>query len=166
MSEIPPDDFIDDDTVWPKMIMLSQCLCEELTARRLKPGDCLCGVVPGAQLIHDYNEGQAWVRLANTYPSAVFPQRDNRPNNCAVGLAATLEVGVMQCAPGITASKNLPTQQDLFEQTRLQMATMTAMRKAIQCCDFGDDVVLGQYDPSGPQGLLVGGTWTLDIWLG
>lgn len=165
MSETPPEEYTDDDTVWPIMVMLSQCLCEELTKRGLMPGDCFCGVVPGAVLVHDYAAGEAWVRLVNMYPSTTFPQRDNRPNNCATGLGATLEVGVMQCAPGVTAAKKIPSQADKFEQVRLQMATMNAMRQAIICCGL-EDMVLGQYDPAGPQGLQVGGTWTLDVWVG
>jgi hypothetical protein len=36
------------------------------------------------------------------------------------------------------------------------------MRDAIMCCDF-DNIVLGQYQPLGPQGGLVGGFWTVDV---
>lgn len=162
MSEMPPDEYVDDDTIWPLMVMLSQCLCEELTKRGLMPGDCFCGVVPGAVLVHDYAEGEAWVRLVNMYPTTTFPQIDTRATNCTANLAATLEVGVMQCAPGVSASKKIPTQQDKFEQTRLQMATMRAMHQAIVCCGI-EDKVLGQYNPSGPQGLQVGGTWNVDV---
>lgn len=129
------------------------------------PGDCFCGLVPGDQLIHDYQEGMAWVRLSSVYPTVNFPQVDTRATNCTSGLGATLEVGVMQCAPGVTASKALPTEFDLFEQTRLQMATMRAMHQAIVCCGI-EDKILGQYQPSGPQGLQVGGTWTVDVWMG
>jgi hypothetical protein len=163
MSEVPPEVYTEDETIWPLMVQLSQCLCETLTARGLMPGDCFCGVLPGDQVAHDYGSGQAWVRLTGIYPTTTFPQIDNTlRGSCSAALGATLEVGVMQCAPGLGALGSLPDEADQFEATRLQMATMRAMRQAIVCCGI-EEMVLGQYSPQGPQGLLVGGTWLVDV---
>ncbi len=163
MSEVPPEDYVEDDALWPLMVQLSQCLCETLTARGLMPGDCFCGVLPGDQVIHDYSSGQAWVRLANAYPSTSFPTIDTTPRgSCSAILAATLEVGVMQCTPGLTPTGNPPTQAQQFEATRLQMATMRAAHQAIVCCGI-EDLILGQWSPTGPQGNLVGGAWLVDV---
>ena len=163
MSEPVPEDYVEDDVIWPLMVQLQQCLCETLTTRGLMPGDCFCGVLPGDQVIWDYKEGMAWVRLATTYPTTTFPNIDNTlRGSCTAGLGATLEVGVLNCAPGISASGNLPTEFDQFEATRLQLATMRAMHQAITCCGF-DLAILGQYQPLGPQGGLVGGFWLVDV---
>lgn len=162
MTESPIEDYTEDETIWPLMVQLSQCLCETLTARGLMPGDCFCGVLPGDQVAHDYGSGQAWVRLANVYPTTEFPQIDNTLRSCAASLGATLEVGVMQCAPGLGPLGRLPDQIDQFEATRLQLATMRAMHQAIACCGI-EDMVLGQYSPQGPQGNLVGGIWLVDV---
>lgn len=163
MSEVPPEDYTEDDVIWPLLVRLQQCLCETLTARGLMPGDCFCGILPGDQVAYDYSSGMAWVRLVNEYPTTVFPQIDNTPRtSCAADLAATIEVGVMQCAPTLTGSGGLPTYADQFEATRLQMATKRAMHQAIVCCGF-ENAVLGQYSPQGPQGGLVGGIWLIDI---
>lgn len=163
MSEAPPEDYTEDETIWPLMVMLQQCLCETLTARGLMPGDCFCGVVPGENVIQDHGTGMAWVRLAGIYPTTSFPQIENTPRaSCSAALGATLEVGVMQCVPGLTASGTPPTAAQKFEATRLQMATMRAMHQAITCCGI-EEILLGQYTPQGPQGNLVGGSWLVDV---
>jgi hypothetical protein len=58
---------------------------------------------------------------------------------------------------------DFPTAEQQFEATRLQMADMQAMRRAIQCCLAKDKHVLGAYTPIGPDGNAVGGTWTVSI---
>jgi len=164
VSEIPPEDYVEDDTIWPIMVQVQQCLCETLQARGLMTEDgCFCGVLPGDQAVWDYGNGMAWVRLVDVYPSTTFPSANTTPRgSCSAYLAATLEVGLLQCAPGLSATGNLPTQADQFEATRLQLAGMRAMQQAIACCDL-DLVVLGTYSPQGPQGNMVGGTWTINV---
>lgn len=163
MSVIPPEGYVEDDTIWPLMVALQQCLCEVIAARGLLPGDCFCGILPGDSPSWDYSNGMAWVRLIDSYPSTTFPSPNTTPRaSCAAMLVATLEVGILQCAPGIDGSNNLPTQADQFESARLQIAGMRAMQQAIVCCET-DLVVLGNYTPVGPQGGLVGGTWQINI---
>lgn len=165
MSEIPPEGYIDDTLIWPIMVQMRDCLCETLTERGLMPGNCFCGIVPGQQATWDYQSGMAWVRLASTVPSAIFPAQSFALNNCGTTLAAELEVGVLQCTPGPDASGNPPDQDQQFEAARLQVASMAAVRDAILCCaDSSDlDLILGGYDPQGPNGNLVGGTWTVSV---
>lgn len=163
MSEVPPEGYVEDTTIWPIMVQLSQCLCEELTARGLMPGDCFCGMFPGDNAVWDYTNGLAYVRLVDSYPSTAFPAANTTPRgSCSAMLAATLEVGLLQCAPAMSGTGVLPTQEEQFEATRLQIAGMRAMQQAIACCDL-DLVVLGTYTPQGPQGGLVGGYWQLNV---
>jgi hypothetical protein len=41
---------------------------------------------------------------------------------------------------------------------------MMVMRRAVACCPGSTDWILGAYVPTGPQGGLVGGYWTLEMW--
>lgn len=152
----------DDTLLWPAMVALSECLCETLEEEGLLPGDCFCGVLPGANVAWDYREGMAWVRLQDAFPSSVFPTQDTSLSNCNRPMGATLEVGVLHCHPGLGANGNFPTMEMQYEATRQQMAAMAAMRKAVQCCGI-DTLILGLYTPLGPQGLYVGGSWTVYI---
>lgn len=165
MSEVPPEDYVEDDIIWPIMVQMQQCLCETLADRGLLPGDCFCGLVPGQQVTWDYSQGMAWVRLDSNVPSSVFPNQSFDLNNCGTTLAAEIEIGVLHCAPGPASDGSPPTQAQQFESTRLQMATMAAMRAAILCCADGTDLdmILGGYTPQGPNGNLVGGVWTVSV---
>lgn len=163
MSEIPPEGYTEDDVIWPLMVQLSQCLCEEIEARGLLPGDCFCGILPGDQATWDYSTGMAWVRLVDSYPSTVFPTANTTPRaSCSASLVATLEVGLLQCAPQMGPDGSPPTQAEQFEAARLQIAGMRAMQQAIACCDL-PIVTLGSYTPNGPLGGLVGGTWNINV---
>lgn len=163
MSEIPPEGYEEDDVIWPLMVQLQQCLCETLTARGLMPGDCFCGIFPGDSAPWDYSEGMAWVRLVDSYPSTTFPTANSTPRaSCEAMLVATLEVGLLQCAPISGPDGSPPTQEQQIESARLQAAGMRAMQQAIACCDL-ELVVLGAYTPQGPQGGLVGGSWQINV---
>lgn len=163
MSELPPDNYVEDDKIWPLMVQLRECMCEILTERGLMPGNCFCGIFPGDTAPWDYQEGMAWVRLVDAYPSTTFPSANTTPRiSCGAMLVATLEVGAIQCAPVVTAQGTLPTQDQQNEASRLQIATMRALKDAISCCDI-DLVVLGVYTPVGPQGGLVGGSWQINV---
>src|SRR5688572_16405444 len=50
VSEPIPEDYVEDDVIWPLMVRLRDCLCAELTQSGLLPGDCFCGVLPGDQV--------------------------------------------------------------------------------------------------------------------
>lgn len=166
MSEpLPEIDYDEDTQIWPLLVRLRDCLCETLTARGLMPGDCFCGIVPGQQVAWDYQTGMAWVRLESVVPSAVFPNQSFELNNCGTTLAAEIEIGVLQCAPMPGADGSPPDQLQKFESARLQLATMAAMRAAILCCADDDDLdlILGDYEPQGPNGGLVGGVWNLSV---
>ena len=154
--------YAEDTTIWPAMEALSACLCAELAVSELLPDDCFCGILPGSQVTWDYGNGMAWVRLVNAFPSNTFPVQENTMRgSCQAPLAAELEIGVLNCAPGISSTGVLPTQAEQVEASRLQIATMAAMRRAILCCGVGT-LFLGAYTPLGPQG-LVGGAWQIFV---
>lgn len=153
-----------DTAIWPIMVALSECLCAELTVAELMPDNCFCGIFPGQAAPWDYQNGMAWVRLVSAFPSNTFPvQETTLRGTCQAPIAAEIEVGVLNCAPMITSTGALPTQEQQFESARLQVATMAAARRAITCCDAGL-VFLAEYTPLGPEGGLVGGFWR--AWIG
>jgi len=164
VSEVPPATYVEDDAIWPLMVQLQQCLCETLQARGLMNVDgCFCGMVPGDNVAWDFPSGMAWVRLVDAFPSTVFPTPNTTPRaSCSAMLVATLEVGLLQCAPTLSPTGAAPDEVQSFEATRLQLAGMRAMHQAIVCCDI-DLMVLGNYTPQGPQGVMVGGTWQINV---
>lgn len=174
MADIP---FREDSIVYPRMIKLLACLCEEITASGL-PALCRCAVVPGPEAVMDMCGacengkcgGQAWVRLVDANPSRTFPALDDTSQNCKSPLAFQLELGVARCLPTGTNSPvrgyEPPSVEQLLEATRLQMADMAAMRRAVMCC-FGEDdatYLLTTYQPLSVTGDCGGGTWTVYGW--
>lgn len=161
----PPDSlaYTEDRLIWPIMLDLVDCLRSEIEAAGV-PGVCFLGVLPGAQWAADWSdEGQAWVRLVAAFPSATLPSPDQRAT-CAAPLAAVLEVGMLRCAP-VGDGPEPPSEVEMFEATRLQMADMRVMLRAIQCClgKTKREHVLGLYTPLGPQGAAVGGSWQVTV---
>jgi hypothetical protein len=170
---------IEDVGVYPTMIALSACLCAELDASGLG-GACFCGIIPGSQVVLDVCAscgkdkacpGQAWVRLVSAFPSTIFPDADHTVATCLSPLAYNLEVGVARCFPQGKSNSitgfTPPTLDEQVNATRLQMADMAAMKRAIQCCmTRNDDITyaLGQYTPMTVGGGCGGGTWSVTVW--
>lgn len=154
-----------DRAVWPVVEAMSVCLCSTLSDDGLGDDLCFCGIFPGSQAydqMGDGTAGQAWVRVVRVFPSNTFPQIEQSPRrSCGADLAVELEIGVLRCAPMPTDSGRVPPSMSAqWDATRLQMADMASMQRAVQCCYRDSDLVmLGNYTPTGPQGGIVGGTW-------
>lgn len=171
---------IDDTVAFPVLEALAACLCQEIAAADL-PEPCFCGVLAGQLVANEHcgsedcagdgcTGGQAWVRLAGVYPSSQFPVQDQDQATCATLLAVEIEVGVARCAPvvsdeGGAMEGDAPTLAQWHATTRLQMADMAAMRRAVLCClgARSRDYLLGAYAPFGPEGGCVGGIWTVTV---
>lgn len=157
---------VTDRSIWPAITALTSCLCQTLETRGLPPV-CICTPMPGEELATDYvteDAGMAWVRLVSAYPSVSFPNAAVNAS-CASPLAFELEVGVAYCAPMPENDGTPPGMSAQFDAVEVQMAAMDAMTAALLCCFPGNrvDVVLNQYTPMGPQGGVVGGTWSLYV---
>lgn len=180
MAEVVP--FVEDFDVYPLMLELIGCICEELERSGL-PKPCRCGVQPGTLAVIDFAGGdagcgdgcgQAWVRLNSAFPSTIFPAQDFAiATRCEGGLAYELEVGLSRCeAAGRTVNGRFipPTLVEQMEAVRLYTADMAAMRRAILCCLRGEhenaddlEVVLGTYRPMDSQGGTGGGIWQVFV---
>jgi hypothetical protein len=157
---------VDDTTAWPAVLALIECLCTEMVNAGLGPL-CLCSPLPGAQVAMDYgDQGMAWVRVEGVWPSVSFPNPEpGGRGSCTSPLAIQLEVGAARCAPALGPDGELPSLADQFDATRMQLADMSAMHRAISCCQgLGPGrLALGTYTPGGPQGGVLWGTWT--VWV-
>lgn len=163
---------MDDTTIWPTMLALVDCLTQEFAADVYPPTPGFIGVLPGSVAIADFVgskcDGMAWVRLSTAVPSVAFPSQSFEVANGHAPFAYTLEVGVYRCAPMPKTSAQritLPTAAEEHAATRLQLADLRVMRRAIRCClrDAQIEHLLGSYTPVGPQGDVLGGTFNLSV---
>lgn len=150
---------------------LATCLCGQISADR-SPDTCFCGVIPGEAAVGAYagnctNKcGMAWVRLMSMYPSAGLGVPDTTPaGNCAGGLDAIVEVGIMRCVVTMDEQGNPPTAAQQFAATEQQVKDSLTIRRAIACCPVlsPKDFILLNYQPTGPLGGLVGGAWQITV---
>jgi hypothetical protein len=170
MPEPSADGVVEDVLVYPAMIRLEACLEAELTKAGI-PAGCMATLVPGDQSYLAAGEcddgtcGSAWVRLVRAFPSRDFPGQDTTQATCATRLAFELEVGVLRCVDTIQQDGTGPDAATQLATTRMQLADMAAMHRAIKCCFAGRDTdyVLGAYQPTPFMGGVGGGTWTVTI---
>lgn len=164
---LEPDLMVEDRSIWPAVTALTNCLCTQLVTDALPPV-CICSPMPGEQIAADYvteEAGMAWVRVTTAWPSASFPNATAQAS-CAAPLAFGVELGVLYCAPGAAADGDPPGMSAQFDAVRLQLAAMNSIRRAVICCFPGrraSDVVLGVYNPMGPEGGVVGGYWSISV---
>lgn len=160
---------VEDTSVYPTMVSLRDCLCAELEKSDL-PTTCFCDIMPGTSdgFIDvdcdgdDNCGGSAWVRLVNVFPSSRLPEQEIGLGG-GTFLAAELEVGVARCITAIDDDGTAPDAVTQHMDTRLILADMAAMRRAISCCfrgrDREEDWMLGAYTPLPGLGGVGGGSW-------
>lgn len=158
------------NAVFARLQAISACLCAQiLDPDNGVPDVCYCGVVPGATPPAGYAGdcskkcGMAWVRLVSVYPSSSTGVISTVPARCDTGMGMDVEVGILRCMSVGDDQGNLPPPAEQVAAVELQMADLMVMWKAILCCDAipSGDVLLGQYQPVGPEGGLVGGIFNL-----
>lgn len=168
----------EDEFVYPMMVELIACLCNEIAAAEL-PVPCQCGLMPGPDAVLDYCGecdgsncgGQAWVRLAGAYPSSLFPSIDEINATCQSPLAFQIEIGIARCISVGEATAiggyTPPSLEEQIDAVRIQTADMSAMRRAISCCltEKYEDLTysLGAYTPLAGGGCN-GGSWFVTVW--
>jgi hypothetical protein len=162
-------EFREDVTIYPILVSLLACLESELTESGLDIPE-IFGVEPGQlpafDLGSDDNEcGQGWVILQSAFPSLNFPNQDVATLGLSSPLSFGIQMGIMRCIPGLDENNETPTADQRLMATRDQLADMAAMRRAICKClkEAKRDFVLGNYQPIGPDGGQVGGTWSVNV---
>lgn len=160
---------IEDTLIYPRLVELAGCLCTEIAASGLFNGEelCFCGLQFGDVVPIDLLEkkglgsGVAWVRLSQAFPSTSFPDPDPGTGTCATLLAYEVEVAIARCVPLLDRNGKPPSVAQSLEATRLQLADMAAMRRAIACCFGSGDIeyTLAAYQPIPVSGGVGGGFW-------
>jgi hypothetical protein len=146
-------------------------LLGNLTALLAEDSDeplCMVTQMPGESIAFDYDcGGTAWVRLVNANPTVIFPNPDTTEQSCAATLAFQVEVGIMRPASVGEVVNNEyipPSDVDLFNATERQLDDLQILWDTIQKSRSGiPQMVIGIYNPVGPDGGIVGGTWQLAI---
>jgi hypothetical protein len=106
--------------------------------------------------------GQGWVRLATSFPSDDFPEPNAGTSVYGYGsMAYSLEVGIARPHDVPDDGEPLSPEQRA-ETTRLQMADMSAMRRAICRCLARREFVLGSYE-SLRLGGVIDGRWPVTV---
>lgn len=151
------------DRVFEAMSSLAACLCVEVGSQL-----CFCGVLPGAAVANDYITcdkecGMAYVQLGAATPASGVAVADLNPGNCSSGIGLEIEMGIFRCYPTMDEDGNPPTMDEAEDATRIQIADMMAMRRAVHCCNENKDFIMGIYTPIGPEGNSVGGVWSLTL---
>jgi hypothetical protein len=151
------------------MVDLAACLCEQAQADG-NGNLCFCGVLPGDAVVADYvgegcddRSGMAWVRLITAYPSSGVGVVDETVGNCGSELGFEVEVGMLRLIAAPEDDGTPPDSSEMLKATALQTDDMFTMIKAITCCPAltSKDFSLSTYAPTGPMGLVYGGTFTV-----
>lgn len=148
------------------MSAIAACLCAQIEDDGL-PDVCLCSIQPGV-VAYDFadcsggGDGMAWVSPRLLYPSAQFPLITPTwtPCNNSAIKAMQIEVGIVRNAP---LTDGQPTDHESWTaMAQQQMLDMSCIRKALTCCS-GYDIVLQQWQPIGPAGGVIGGSWLCQV---
>jgi hypothetical protein len=147
---------------------LTACLCSEVAEDDSTM--CFCIPIPGQFVGQAYLGGAAdiaWVRLVTTFPSNIPGQQLNIPAAQVFGTTYLVEMGVMRCWN--IKRTNTPTPEQLMAAWRQQMVDLGAMQRALQCCTGKswdpNQYVVGNYQPIGPDGDMIGGAMSVALQL-
>lgn len=156
-------------TLQEMLAELLERLSAEIKAKGREDRYCSVTIQPGNAVVFDFGDeecsGSAWVRLVSANPTASFPTPANSLNDCVVTLAFTVEVGMIGPAPQLNESLGefiVPSDVELFEGSMRQAEELQMMFDAIRKADIPEKII-GDYAPQGPEGGVMGGTWTVTI---
>lgn len=149
---------------------LLESLTRQVKARGREDDFCSLTIQPGVGAVVDFGpesdcRGSGWVRLVSANPTAAFPAADTRVGACAYTLAFTVEIGMVAPAPMPTDRLGkllMPTDEELFDASMRQAGEMQMMFDALRTANL-PQMVVGDYVPQGPEGGVLGGTWSAQV---
>lgn len=142
-------------------------LLEDLTAQIRAAGKeddyCSLTVQPGNAVSFDFGPesgcgGIAWTRLVASSPAV-------GSNGCAVWLVHTIEVGIVGPVPGLEytlGEYTVPSDAELFDAAARQSDELVMMWQALKGSKV-EGLTIGDYSPSGPEGGIMGGYFTVTV---
>lgn len=153
------------DYVSPAALALLECTRTALEAHERPVARAF--FAPGLDVAwDDCCDGQLWVRVVEQYPTSRFPSRDMSPGCNPALWAVTLAVGVVRCTPTVDDNATPPNPEALTESAVGISADSAILLEAIRCCfpgaaPFAAPLLVGNWNPLGPQGGCAGGEWRL-----
>lgn len=147
---------------------LLECLTAEIKAKGREDRYCSITVQPGNAVVFDFADecaGTAWIRMVSANPTVSFPTPATSVDNCVQTLAFTVEVGMIGPAPQLDDTLGefiVPDDVEMFEASMRQLEELQMMYDAIRKADIPEKVI-GDYAPQGPEGGVMGGTWTVVV---
>lgn len=149
-------------------ITILAALLESLTAQIRDAGKeedyCSITVQPGNAVTFDFGPesgcgGIAWTRLVAASPAT-------GSNGCIMWMTYTIEVGMVGPVPGLDYSEiggyELPSDAELFDAAQRQSDEMMMLINALNSADV-EGISIGDYSPSGPEGGVLGGYFTVTV---
>jgi hypothetical protein len=106
--------------------------------------------------------GQVWVRMIEALPVNPLPVADQSLTTCGKSMGALLGLGIVRCAHTIDDNGRPPSVDELMTDAALQADDMTALYRAIVCCEDRRRIVLDRWLPFSGGGCM-GGEWT--VWV-
>lgn len=160
------------DFVFAKAEELLSCLEEYLAEYSAEA--CRTFIAPGNPPAWDFccdcgrGDGQAWVQVANVFPTDNFPAQQTGAMRCPPsGLGVTFNVGVLRCAAVVDDNGRPPSSARLIADAKKVHRDRAIVSEAIRCCFLADadpgTYVIGEWTPLGPQGGCVGGQTGLTL---
>jgi hypothetical protein len=110
--------------------------------------------------------GQLWVRLVNLYPSRNFPEQDGGPHAEELSWAVSVELGLVRPAPvvrDVDGVAVLPSDDEERDAAAVASVDAAILREALlnrYAAEHDTALVLGAFEPIGPEGGVVGGSVT------
>ena len=121
------------------------------------------GSAPTDVMCEDGGCGQVTLRLVQAFPSDPFPQQADPGSPCGKPLAYVMELRSMRCYEDTDQRGEAIDPEGATGGSEQANADMLAMLRAINCRATGRRTSVQSYDPEGPQGNYVGGSWTFTI---
>jgi hypothetical protein len=143
---------------------LLEALTAQIRAAGREDDYCSITVQPGTAVSFDFGPesgcgGIAWTRLVGSTPAL-------GGNGCIMWMLYTVEIGMVGPVPGLDYSEiggyELPTDEELFDAAKRQSDEMQMLIKALNATDV-PGVTIGDYSPSGPEGGVLGGYFTVTV---
>lgn len=149
---------------------LLEALTAQIRAADKEEDYCSITIQPGNAVVFDFGPesgcgGTAWVRLVSANPTVSFPAADVGINSCAFALAYTVEMGMVGPAPVMENTLGefvAPSDVELFDAAMRQSDEVELMFRALQAAKIPEKII-GDYTPAGPEGGVMGGTWTVTV---
>lgn len=155
-------------TLTQRLEDLAACLCAQI----IEDGNgdlCFCGLMPGSEVAFEYLTstdcsacGMAYVQLDVAGPVRGIGIENVEVNNCSSLIGFSAEIGIIRCITSGDADGTPPSQEELSAAALIQYADIKTMIKAVQCCN-PKPYILGQYQPYGPVGGAMGGTFPITM---